>query len=195
MKHLARIAVATAAVTVSIVAWTFLPSSFAVAAQSEQEEKEATQTKAKPAARARSGSRLRGRGVRRGSGFPGPTLSRQQLKQCVLSEAEINRLSHASDEESIHLENAALRLENLGLMVARSEASVDEYSQQSVNSHNRLIEQYNQELEEYNARIPGAQARQSAVNRRIDTFNSACADRAYYLDDMAAVEKELGIGA
>ena len=163
-------------------------------AQARDEDEVSSQYKSVSAARKRSGSRLRGRGLRRGISFAGPTLSREQLKQCVSTELEIDRTSGAAEEESIQLDVAASRLEQLASRLAQSEVSVNEYSEASVSAHNHLIDQYNEELEAYNARIPTAQARMEAVNRRIDSFNAACADKAYYLDDMTVVERSWAWG-
>ena len=144
----------------------------------------------------KSRGRFRGRGLREGTRYSGPVLTREQLRQCLLLENDINVMSRNIDRESIPLNAETRKLEALAKEVAKSEAAIDSYSQESIESHNKLVQQYNAALEEYNATIPGALARVNTsvdkMNATVLRFNSQCADQAYYIHHMEAVEKELG---
>lgn len=141
--------------------------------------------------------RFRGRGLRQGVPYSGPVLTREQLRQCLIRENDINVMSRVIDQESLPLNTATNELEVLAKEVAESDAAVDAYRQESVESHNKLVRQYNSALAEYNATIPEALARVNTkvekMNATVSRFNSQCADLAYYIHDMEAVEKELGL--
>lgn len=141
--------------------------------------------------------RFRGRGLRQGVPYSGPVLTREQLRQCLARENDINIMSRVIDQESIPLNTATNELEVLAKEVAQSDAAVDAYRQESVESHNKLVRQYNAALAEYNATIPEALARVNTkvekMNATVSRFNSQCADLASYIQDMEAVEKELGV--
>lgn len=104
--------------------------------------------------------RIGGRGISAGTRHSGPTLSQAQLKQCVISERSIN--------------SAMDRLDHDEAYINQQQAHVNQYSQQSVDRFNALVEKFNAE---------GARA-----NAQVDSFNSTCANRAYYESDMRAVQ-------
>ncbi|MFO0719755.1 MAG: hypothetical protein U0319_03390 [Nitrospira sp.] len=141
--------------------------------------------------------RFRGRGLRQGAHYSGPMLTREQLRQCLVLEKDINVVSRNIEVESIPLKAATNKLDVLAKEVEKSDAAVDAYSQESVESHNKLVREYNAALAEYNATMPEALARVNTkvgnMNATVSRFNSQCADMAYYIHDMEAAEKELGI--
>jgi len=107
---------------------------------------------------------MSGRGITSGTRYSGPTLNQDQLRQCVAQERSINA--------------AIDRLERDEASINQQEPLVDQYSQQSVNNFNALVSKFNAE----------AVRSSEAVN----SFNSACAGRAYYDSDMRAVQASLG---
>ena len=116
---------------------------------------------------ARRGGRIRfhGRGLNNSSGYVGPTLSRQELKQCLESQNSINSSIDRLEAEEVNLN--------------KEQTLVDNYSQSSVDNFNSLVSSYNQ-----NSKI---------VNSKIQKFNSACGNHAYYESDMSAVKRQLGM--
>ena len=115
-------------------------------------------------AEARRRVRISGRGLANGVRYNGPNLSRSELASCVRQERSINERFAALDREEVDLKAA--------------EARVDVYSQKSVDSFNQRVDRFNGDGQ--------------AANAQVNSFNQACANRAYYEADMRAVETELG---
>lgn len=107
--------------------------------------------------------RISGRGLPAGARYNGPTLSRPELGSCVRQVRTINERFVALEREEADLKAAELR--------------VDSYSQRSVDDFNERVARFN--------------SAGDSANAQVNTFNQACADRAYYDADMRAVEAEL----
>lgn len=161
-------------------------------AQLSKTDEVSAQVREEGKSRSRARVRFRGRGLLRGAQHSGPVLTREQLRQCLLLEKEINDASVGIDQESVSLDAASSKSESLAEQVARSNESVDEHSQESVDAHNALVNQYNAGVQRYNAALPGARVRVDKVNLSISEFNGRCANHAYYLHHMVAIEKGLG---
>lgn len=109
--------------------------------------------------------RMSGRGLAAGAKSSGPTLSRTQLQECVAQERRINSAMEKLDRDEASIE--------------QQESTVNRYSQKSVDSFNASVNRFN--------------ANGAAANAQVDTFNTSCANRAYYESDMRAVETALGV--
>ncbi len=114
----------------------------------------------------RGGGRVSmGSGLSNGSRYNGPTLTKDQLKQCVIEENRINESSNLLDQKEEKL-NAQGR-------------QVDHYSQYSVDRYNQAVNEFNNEGER--------------LNSIVNSFNQKCGDHAYYASDMTTVKRELNI--
>lgn len=111
---------------------------------------------------AKGGVRFSGRGLSRSSTSTN-TLSRADLKQCLIDERAINA--------------ATAQLEHDDLVITGLRVIVDRRSAKS-------IARFNEEVDRYNAS-------RELLNGLMSRFNAKCAQRSYYHDDLAAVRAEL----
>lgn len=110
--------------------------------------------------------RFHGHGLSGSSNYSGSVLSRAQLKSCVMQEQSINATIDRLDQQEAYIN--------------QQQAYVDNYSQQSVDAFNEAVERFN---------AAGTQA-----NAQVASFNSSCANQAYYESDMTAVRSEIPAG-
>jgi hypothetical protein len=146
-----------------------------------------------PDADARRGrARFSGRGLVRGSVPPTvPVLSREQLRECVALQTEVNRSADALDREEAALKEHAEQVRQLRAELDREMATVDRSNRPAIDAFNKKVERHRALVRQYNLRREPFQARADAQNQQIDTFNARCAAQAYYESDMQSVLADL----
>lgn len=142
---------------------------------------------ATPLAIAKGRARFRGRGLASGSSYKGPVMTRAQLAQCVQMQRDID-----SDSVEVEILQADLRkseseLNALEAQIRRQEAMLDRYSQESVDSYNRLVARHRRLVQAHNAKLPEVNAVIDRSNGAVERFNAQCAEKSYYESDMQAV--------
>lgn len=142
-----------------------------------------------PEAVARGGRRagFRLRGLPNGARHKGSVLTRDQLRQCVNEQKEINTGSDLVDRLQSSISVDAAEISRLERQIAVQESLVNVYSQESVDEFNALISRHRKMVTAYNDRLPAAKARVEQMNAAVSRFNAKCADRVYYQSDMNAV--------
>lgn len=131
--------------------------------------------------------RIGGRGLAAGARHSGPVLTREQLRQCVTEQNQINGQEDAVERLQSSLQADETRINSLESRITAMEPRVDVYSQQSVDSFNALVDEHKRLVGAYNSKLPSVNARVDALNAVVDRFNARCAERAYYEHDMAAI--------
>ena len=131
--------------------------------------------------------RIGGRGLAPGARHSGPVLTREQLRQCVTEQNQINGQEDAVERLQSSLQADETKINTLEARIKAMEPHVDMYSQQSVDSFNALINEHKRLVGTYNSKLPTVNARVDALNAVVDRFNARCADRAYYEHDMTAI--------
>jgi hypothetical protein len=124
--------------------------------------------------------------------FIGEPLSRDQLRDCVRQQRAIDVESDAMQgvEATINHRRDTLEAEERSIDAQRPR--IDTKSQRAVDAFNATVNAHVTAVNLYNADIGKATERLQALNEKIDAFNTGCAGRSYYLDDMNAVLAELG---
>jgi uncharacterized protein (DUF924 family) len=134
--------------------------------------------------------RFRGRGIGRGSSYAGPVMSRDELRFCVTQEARMENLEQAISEQERAAAIERLQLEESERALANAKTGVDVYSQSSVDKFNEMVERHGDLVDQYNGRLPLANQKITARNEAVDIYNAACADKAYFEDDLAIINAE-----
>lgn len=138
-------------------------------------------------ARRGRGVRVNGRGLRAGAKHSGPVLTRDQLRQCIKEQNNINAQNEAVNKMQVALGESEAKINNLERRIAAMKPHVDVYNQKSVDSFNKLINEHKQFVNAYNSKLPTINAHLDDINSAVDRFNKSCAEHAYYEHDMAAV--------
>lgn len=139
---------------------------------------------------ARRRFRLSGRGIGRGAGHTGPVMSREELRFCVNHDGRLENLEQAISELEGAAASGRLQLEASERALADAKAGVDVYSEQSVDGFNRLVDRHAELVDRYNARLPLVNEKIAERNEAVHTYNTVCAEKAYYEDDLAAITAE-----
>lgn len=144
-----------------------------------------------PMAEARQGGGRRvsfsGRGLANGVNYSGPVLSREQLKMCLDQQNTINSQSAVVDKEQEFLGVEQEQLQRLERKIESDRAFVNSYSQASVDSFNRSLDEHRRKVTAFNKRLSVANEKVDRLNASVSSFNSQCGQRAYYESDMNAV--------
>ena len=138
---------------------------------------------------ARRGRRVRmsGRGLASGSKSSGPTLSREVLRSCISLQNAINQDADAIDAASARFESEKLRLDQYERVVAMQRASLDPFDAYSVDSYNQSVRTHQAMVQSYNTNLPSFNQRVADQNASVERFNLNCAGQAYFESDMQAV--------
>jgi|GEM_PF-1957689 len=138
-------------------------------------------------AEARRRVRFHGTGLAHGARHSGPVLSREQLRQCVSQQNQLNDNGTEIDKAESVLQAKSNELERLESQIKQSEPLVNQYSHESVVNHNALISKHKRLASAYNKTLPTHNSQIETYNAEQQAFNTNCAGHAYYISDMKAV--------
>jgi hypothetical protein len=124
--------------------------------------------------------------------FIGQPLSRDQLRDCVQQQRAIDAESDAISRVEAAMAHRRDTLEAEERSIDARRPQIDARSQQAVDVFNATIKTHVAAVNLYNDDVNKARQRVEALNEKIDAFNTSCAGRSYYVDDMDAVLAELG---
>jgi hypothetical protein len=114
-------------------------------------------------------------------------LSREQLRNCVAQQNQINSEAANLEKEGNALQVQQKELQRLEALIVQREPLANVYSQQSVDSFNALVENQRRLVDAYNAKLPAFNAKVARGQQIVDRFNAECAEHAYYESDMQVV--------
>ena len=117
-------------------------------------------------------------------------MSREELRFCVTQEERIDHLEQAASEHERAVAIERLQLEESESALADAKAGVDVYIQSSVDEFNEKVERHGDLVDRYNGRLPLVNQKITARNEAVDTYNSACTEKAYFEDDLAIIKAE-----
>lgn len=143
------------------------------------------------AALARRGGRVRmSGGLSNGARHSGPTLSRNELRDCVKREDDINQLGLMIDSDQQVNEKRHMEIKRLGSGLEMRRASLDRTSQDEIDSYNAMVGRHRKLVQTYNDSLPESNAKVERHAAQVASFNSSCAGKAFYETDMNAVRAE-----
>jgi uncharacterized protein (DUF924 family) len=102
----------------------------------------------------------------------------------------MENLEQAISEQERAAAIERLQLEESERALANAKTGVDVYSQSSVDKFNEMVERHGDLVDQYNGRLPLANQKITARNEAVDIYNAACADKAYFEDDLAIINAE-----
>lgn len=129
------------------------------------------------------------RGLPKGAKTDEPALTRDQLRQCLRLEKELETDGPdvRRQQALIHAESA--RIEKLGAELDEWRKTADAANQVEVDSFNRLVEEQKAIVSAHNAQLPDYNARLARIKAVGTEHDSSCARRMYYDKDMDAIKR------
>jgi len=128
------------------------------------------------------------RALPKGAKAKGPTLTRDQLRQCVAQQDRLD--ADAAEMIGRDARSAADRgrIDALEAALKRLNDEVDGTSKAQVDAYNTMVKQSKTWVDAFNAELVEHRAFQDAYRERLRGFNADCAGHWYYDKDMAAVK-------
>ncbi len=118
-------------------------------------------------------------------------MSQAELRTCLQAEQALNVRSDEIDQQELGIQKQQTQLEELEARIERQKPLVDRYSQESVDSFNRLISRHRRLAKEYNQSVEPFNNKIAAYKADQDRFNATCAGKSYYESDMQAVRASM----
>mgnify|MGYP003643768257 CR=1 FL=1 len=139
---------------------------------------------------ARRGFTFRGRGIGRGSNYSGPVMTRGELRSCVIQEEHLKGLEKEISAHEQAISQSQTQLEQIEAELKTAERYVNLRSQDSVDRFNRLVDEHGVLVDQHNAKLPLVNEKIETHSQAVNVFNKACAEKAYYEDDLMQIEAE-----
>jgi len=114
-------------------------------------------------------------------------MTRAQLSQCVQQQRAIDDDSTEIEVLQADLRRSEAELNAVESQIRRQELTLDRYSQESVDSYNRLVARHRRMVQAHNAKLPQVNGKIEQSNQAVERFNAQCAEKSYYESDMQAV--------
>lgn len=124
--------------------------------------------------------------------FIGQPLSRDQLRDCIRQQRAIDADSYAAKRAEAAMAQRRDTLEAEEQSINGRRSTIDARSQQAVDTFNASVKTHIAAINLYNHDVNQARQRVEGLNEKVTAFNTGCAGRAYYVDDMDAVLAALG---
>jgi hypothetical protein len=122
-----------------------------------------------------------------------PVLSRAALETCVREAHSLDDLNDSHQSDKAKVENDRREIQKLNAKIDEARDDVDTSSRRSVNAFNAKLAAAKTRLADFNATIDRLNTQAAAFNTRVDSFNASCNGKAYFQDDLLAVELMIGI--
>ena len=120
------------------------------------------------------------------SGF----ATRDQLRDCMLTEASLKQRFQALEVSTAAHEKMARQVEAEGDRIAELQAKLDHDSPTAIKAFNGLVEEHNRHVAELNKDAHDNDPASHAYNEDMSSFNHRCSRLRYSVDDMEAVMAE-----
>lgn len=123
-----------------------------------------------------------------GGASGGPTLTREQLRQCLVEQDALKttRDGLAGETQAIDAEKAEITRAGAALKEALDK--LDRSSADAVQAHVAEAQAHDQRIEAWNAKLAPFNERVQALQRRNEAWKGDCADRRYREDDLILLQ-------
>jgi len=123
------------------------------------------------------------------AGPPG-LASRDQLRDCLMTEASLKQRFEALQAASAAHEKMAAQVEAEGDHLAELQSKLDHDSSTAIKAFNSAVDEHNRHVAELNKDARDADPASHAYNEDMAAFNHRCGKLRYSVDDMDAVMTE-----
>jgi hypothetical protein len=130
------------------------------------------------------------------TGKPAPTTnasglaSRDQLRDCMMTEASLKQRFEVLEASSAAHEKLAKQVEAEGEHLTELQARLDHDSSTAIKAFNGLVDEHNRHVAELNRDARDSDPASHAYNEDMSAFNRRCSALRYSVEDMDAVMAE-----
>lgn len=120
------------------------------------------------------------------------TLNQFQIEKCLRWERDSDVISDQVEESERSLSALESELKDLKARIGAERATINRYSQTSIDQFNRIIDNYEAKRAVFNSLVDGHNVIVRKANDLGGDFNRECSGKLYYEDDMAAARQAVG---
>lgn len=130
------------------------------------------------------------------TGKPAPTAnasglaSRDQLRDCLMTEASLKQRYEALQASSAAHEKMAAQVEAESDRLAELQAKLDHDSSTAIKAFNNQVDEHNRHVAELNKDARDTDPASHAYNEDMSAFNHRCSKQHYSVEDLDAVMTE-----
>jgi hypothetical protein len=117
-----------------------------------------------------------------------PTLTRDELRQCLSEQDRIKKEGADLAEMQTRLDGDRSAIERMGSELESEKAKVDVSDENAVNTYNVRVRQRTKLVEDYKAAAPAFNARVDKLADDRKAYAAKCADRRFFEDDYDAIK-------
>jgi hypothetical protein len=121
------------------------------------------------------------------------TLTQAKLKECIQLSSALDDAGKILDDEEKGLSSAQEQLQGAFDNLELQRSSIDNTSQFEVDEFNRRLDVLRAEQTRFNDAVDKHNNRVSNYQSHANRFNTTCAGKRYYEEDLQLVEAELGM--
>jgi hypothetical protein len=129
-------------------------------------------------------------GAGESTGISQIAISRDELHACVAKRQSFtaNEAAFAKRDVDIAAQRDDLNARQAAMAVDHK--TISSHDRKAVDAYNARLQALQHDINAYNQLVNSSNAEKHTNNGMVDDFNAHCAGRAYYQDDMDAVEKD-----
>ena len=120
------------------------------------------------------------------------TLTKDQLKACLVREKEIKEMTAELKNLSAKLKNEKQELEKEDAQIKAKKKKLDKKDAQAVNDFNKSVGSYNKKVDAYGAKAKKHNEEAAKQREMAKQYNDECSSKKIYESDLKEVQKSLG---
>ncbi|WP_416897549.1 MAG: hypothetical protein ACMVY4_19110 [Minwuia sp.] len=122
------------------------------------------------------------------------TLTPDDIRACLKTDQDIVAMEAQLADYEKTLAGFQQEIRDLAADLDRRRKQIDGTDAKAVDAYNKRVDRHGAMIDRYNTRfLPTLAERRSKLNAAIDTYNTDCADKAYFEEDWLAAVEEMGI--
>lgn len=122
------------------------------------------------------------------------TLTPDAIRKCLRTDQGIVRMEEKLAEYEATLAGFLKQISDLADDLDKRRKQIDGTDPKAVDIYNKRVDRHRNMIERYNTKfLPTLADRKTKLNTAISTYNSDCADKAYFEEDWLAAIAELGV--
>lgn len=123
-----------------------------------------------------------------GGAGSGPTLTRDQLRDCLVEQDQLRTAGQALARDAQGVDAEKNELARAGAELKAQFEAIDKSDEAALKAHIERTRAHDQKVDEWNAKLPAFNERVAALQKRNADWKGACADRRYKEDDLILLQ-------
>ena len=123
-----------------------------------------------------------------GGAGSGPTLTRDQLRDCLVEQDALKTAREPLAREAQAIDGEKADIARAGAALQEALDKLDRTNEEAVKAHMAQAQAHDQRIGEFNAKLAPYNERVRAMQARTERWKGSCADRRYREDDLILLQ-------